>query len=122
MKHFQDKRQIRGRIYSKTTTVLLFILLLLLCKAVVSIYNKQVESRNLRDESLVRLSESKDRQNMIENEMKKLQTDEGIEEEIRTKFNVIKPSEHMAIIVLPAKPIDEAPKEGFFARLWHKIW
>ena len=36
---------------------------------------------------------------MLSSEIERLKTKDGIEEEIRNKFNVVKPGEHLVVIV-----------------------
>lgn len=49
--------------------------------------------------SMVRLNELEQRDRELELKIKKLSTESGLEEEIRSKFNVAKDSENIVIIV-----------------------
>lgn len=120
MKYFEDKKIIRSRVYSRTSVILLAILLLILGKAVWKIYGKELQSRKERDVAEKKLVELKERESALKAQTEALKTDFGKEEEIRSKFSVAKPGEEV-IIVVPKekeKPVEEV---GFFESIWQKI-
>lgn len=96
---FQQKRQIKSVMYSKVSFVVLFILVIFLSKATYNIYQK---SKLSSENNLVvrREYESlKTRKDMLESEIDRLKTDNGVEEEIRGKFNVAKPGETVVVVI-----------------------
>lgn len=99
MVDFQQKKKIRKVIYSRITILVLFIVIIFLFKAVYDIFEKERISAN--DVAAVErdYKSLESRQNMLKSEIDKLNTKEGIEEEIRGKFSVAKPGETVVVIV-----------------------
>src|SRR3989344_2449527 len=78
---------------------LLLILLAVLGNSTRKVYNKKAET----EKALLRMQEEtlelEDRKEILEANLKRIQTDEGMEFEIRKKFNVARAGEGIAIIV-----------------------
>jgi cell division protein FtsB len=70
-----------------------------MAKQVYDIYKKQGLSKEGLISVLNENVELKKREKMLSSEIERLKTKEGIEEEIRNKFNVVKPGEHLVVIV-----------------------
>ena len=96
---FQQKRQIRKIFYSRVTLVLLLIIVVFMVKQVYDIYEKEVVSKNNLDLVVKKYDGLKSREKMLSSEIDKLKTKEGLEEEIRDKFDVEKPGEQTVVIV-----------------------
>lgn len=99
MKELRDKQKLKKTLYSLPMLVLAVLAVLLLGRGAGSVLMKERESaRTLR-----RLEEKnealKARHEELERDVAKLGTEEGIMEEIRSKFNVTRPGEHLAIVV-----------------------
>jgi len=120
MKQFQNKKKIRSKIYSKTVLIILIILSLILVKAVYNIYMKELESRKVMEKTKVKLTELQNRQKKILNETQYLQSDLGLEEEIRSKFSVAKQGEEVIVIVPKEKEI-AAPDPTWFESFSAKV-
>lgn len=120
MKYFQDKKKVRSRIYSRTSVVVLVILLILLGKAVWNIYQKELESRKARDLASKKLSELKSREDSLKSQTDALKTDFGKEQEIRSKFSVARPGEEV-IIVVPKEKEAPLPEPSWFDSFWIKV-
>lgn len=122
MKRFEVKKQLRSRLYSRVTIVVLILVAIFFIKGVVNIYLREAESSKMRKETEVKLAELTSRKEKLGGEIEKLNNSEGIEEEIRTKFNVTKPGEKVVLIVDDNQPTTTEKSTGFFASLWAKIW
>ncbi|HEY4512067.1 MAG TPA: septum formation initiator family protein [Candidatus Paceibacterota bacterium] len=122
MKRFEVKKQFRSRLYSRVTIVILLLFVIFFTNGVVNIYLREAESSKMRSEAEVKLVDLTSRKKKLSAEIEKLNSSEGIEEEIRTKFNVTKPGEKVILVVddSEASSTDQSP--GFFASLWAKIW
>lgn len=96
---FKRKRRVRKLTKSKITLVFLFIIFLLLLRAVWGVYMKNMESKQnltaLEDD--IALLET--RNNTLKNDIQYLQTERGKEEEIRNKYNVKREGEEVIILV-----------------------
>jgi len=96
---FQQKRKIRKIIYSRLTIVILFILVLLLANSTYKIYQKEKLSLEDYNQTKKEYEDLKGRQAMLDSEIARLKTENGIEEEIRSKFSVAKPGETVVVVV-----------------------
>lgn len=121
MKRFQEKRQTMSMVYSKAVLVALFLLILLLGKGVYDIYGRQKESAKFRADSEERMRDLEARKASLSLEVEKLHSEAGVDEKIRSKFNVAKPGENVVLIVNNATTTSTSTP-GFFASLWAKIW
>ncbi len=122
MREFQQKRNTRRKIYSKTTAVILFFLIILVGRGTWNIYQKYQESSQNADRVSVELAKLQGRQADLQKSLSHLDTDEGVEEEIRQKFQVSKDGEKVFVIVdstSSASTTEE--KAGFFGNIWNDI-
>lgn len=122
MLEFQNKKKIRKVLYSFTTLILLSIVFIVLLKAVWSVYKKErISSGNLEKEKLESLK-LKERDKGLTDSILYLNTEEGIENEIRTKFRAVKEGESVAVIVdeqATRTPVTATSTNGFWYRLFH---
>ncbi len=118
MLDFQQKRKIRSFAYNKFTLIALFILVLIFLHSTWVIYQKEQESQRLKNISEQHLEELKYRNTDLEARMERLQTDSGIEEEIRSKFTVAKEGENMVVVVDDQNAATTSPQPvGFWQKL-----
>ena len=93
--------------------VVLLVLVMFMAKQVYDIYQKQGLSKEGLTSVLNENAELQNREKMLSSEIDRLKTKDGIEEEIRNKFNVVKPGEHLVVIVDDASTSkDEAVKQN----------
>jgi len=96
---FQQKKKARKILYSKLSIFILLILVILLGRSTYHIY----ERKQLSDNDYASVKKSYDNLNarevMLNSEIARLNTQSGIEEEIRSKFNVSKPGERVITVV-----------------------
>jgi len=120
MTDFQQKKQFKKVIYSKISFVILFILVVFLGKSAYDIYGKyKISSENYI--SIKKDYDSlKERFNMLNSEIDRLQTDIGMEGEIRSKFNVAKPGETVVTIINGSSTLTNTNNQGkdFWSNLW----
>lgn len=99
MEDFRSKQKIRKRLYSRTTFFTLLLITVLLLKGVWGAWDKHRESRaNLKNVE-VELVEARNRESELATRIEKLETQEGVEKEIRERFSVTKPGEEIVLIV-----------------------
>jgi cell division protein FtsB len=99
MLEFQEKKRLKKRIYSYGSIILLCLLAFFLAKAAFGVYKKAAISRENKERAARELEKLETRETMLQNEIARLSSAEGIEEEIRGRFNVVKEGEQIAIIV-----------------------
>lgn len=116
---FEQKRKLKRFLYSKTMLVILSILLLLIGRATWNVY-KKVELSNAHLE-LAQKEYDKliERQTALVSQIDRLNTEQGVESEIRQKFKVAKEGEGLAVIVDDDLKVDMSTttKKG----LWEKL-
>ncbi len=115
MRQFQERKNIRRKVYSKPVLIGMIVLCLLLTKAVVNIYLKYRSSVEDRRVLELKLTELKEREQVLESDIKNLESEEGLEHEFRKKFNVAKPQEQL-IVVLPDEEKSEDVAEVSFMK------
>jgi len=102
-----------------------FVLVILLCVVVVFAFNmiglieKEKETAQKKALILDEIDTLNKRETMLRSDINKLNTDDGIEDAIRDKYQVVKPGEKMVVIVDDKKPIevqDNDPKND------HTFW
>lgn len=99
MLDFQQKRKIRSVAYNKVTLIILFLLILVMAHSTWTIYKKEQTSKEMKDISLQNVEELRARSEDLKSKVDTLKTNTGIEEEIRSKFNVTKDNESMVVVV-----------------------
>jgi len=99
MNIFEQKRQIRRLMYSKIAMVGLFVVCGFLANGLFNIYGKARESmdrKNLSAQSLVRLQE---REAKLQAEIERLDSRNGLEEELRNRYSLSKEGERVIVII-----------------------
>src|SRR5258706_2777770 len=106
----------------------MFLALLYISYSSYGLFGKFKEARKKRAIAEAALIETEARKAQVQADLDKLSTDRGREEVIREKFNVVKEGE--GVVVIPGAINDNEtstlvqaqPKEGFFQKLWVKIF
>ncbi len=99
MLDFQQKRKARSIAYNKITIVILIMLVLVGARSTWLVYQKKVSSEEMKNESLKNVENLRLRDEELKQKIDRLKTKEGIEEEIRLKYNVVKEEENMVVVV-----------------------
>jgi cell division protein FtsB len=119
MLDFQQKRKVRSVIYSRITLIVLLLLVLWFIHSTFTVYKKMKESETAKDLSLNDLEKLKDRSDDLRVKIDELDTERGIEGEIRSKFSVAKDNEEMVVIL---DDVDNVPTPGSKKlTFWQKI-
>jgi cell division protein FtsB len=118
MREYKQKKKIKKRIFSKVSVVILLILFVLLVRATWSVYIKSAESAANLARVNKSLTEAEKRQVALKKETERLKTEQGIEKEIRHKFQVSKEGEKVIVIVNDNKAsIPTSTKPTFLNKL-----
>lgn len=110
------------KLYSKPVLILLFLAIIVLTKAAWGVYLKEQESRKNVAMVKTELEALEKRRAILVAETEKLNTEEGVEEAIRRKFQVSKDGESVLVVV--DKPLPAAineDKRGFFGKVWESV-
>ncbi len=96
---FQDKRKIKRFVYSRTVLIVLIIFIIILLNAVWKVYRKQAITKINLNKTASVYSDLKNREETLSNEITRLKSDNGREEEIREKYGMIKANEEVIVII-----------------------
>ncbi|MBI2065696.1 MAG: septum formation initiator family protein [Candidatus Zambryskibacteria bacterium] len=123
MKELQKKQKIRRIMYSIPSLILLSIIAFLLAKGAVGVMDKKRDSselsRNLSEEAVALTL----REQQLKEEVARLQTEEGVEDEIRERFSVTQEGEFVAVIV-DSRNVSTSTDTSmlpWYKRLWNVI-
>ncbi|MBX4189032.1 septum formation initiator family protein [Candidatus Parcubacteria bacterium] len=123
MRELQKRQRIKQRLYSTPALVVFVVFTLFLARGAVGIMLKERQSAAdvlALEAKSIALSEEERRLNT---EINKLKTEEGINEEIKQKFNVSAAGERVAVIVDSSKSSssDASSTEPWYKRFWDGI-
>lgn len=121
MREFQERNTIKKRIYSKTTLVILLVVLGLMIHGLYSVYQKEKESRTEVERVKREQVAVEGRYNNIQKGSDDLKSEAGIEAEIRNKFDVVKPGEGVIVVVNKNPTAIETDKQGVLKKFWNSI-
>ncbi len=119
MVDFQVKKNINKIIYSKVVLVLLMILIIIILIQLYDIYFKYKISQDNTRKTAANLEILKEKEVYLKSEITRLESQTGIEEEIREKYGVIRPGEE--IIVILDDTDEDLKSQEINKSLWTKI-
>ena len=99
MLDFQQKNKIRKYLYSRPVVIIVLVIAVYSLYSTWSIYRKMAESKAKMEESEQQLLALSAKSTAIDTQIGELQTQDGVEREIRSKFGEAKSGENMAVIV-----------------------
>jgi len=122
MREFSRKRKVRQFMFSIPVLILLFIILFFVAKGSWGVYKKYSLSKSELENSQSDLAVLEEKKQTIETKIEKLQTETGIEKEIRSKFDVAREGEKL-IVIVEDKVAEEivVEKKGFFGNFFTTI-
>lgn len=119
MLDFQQKRKVKSFIYNRVTIGIIFVLVLYSSYSTIRVYQKQRESQLLKDVATKKLLELEQRDREIDFRINDLDTKQGLEREIRGKFNVSKDDENMVVVL--DKESSTTSNQNVKIGFWQKI-
>lgn len=123
MRELENRQKFKRRLYSLPALMALLAITVLLVKGAYSIMLTERESS--REAKLLALDVATlaEREKVLEEAIQKLETEEGIEEEIKSKYNVAREGERVAVIVDRPSNIATTTQEekSWFKRMWTAI-
>lgn len=125
MDYLRRKQKVRGRLYGKTVRIILVIVLLLLIRPTWKIYQKSRESEANLKRAEQEQAALEQRKNELSRDLENIKTDQGRDEEIRSKLGVAKAGETVVVIVddkkepAAAEPVPQ--KTNTLSRAWSTV-
>lgn len=123
MKELQRKQRIKRAMYSLPSLMFLIVIAFFLVRGAVGVLEKRAESaryvKELREEAQALTLRSQE----LEASIARLNTEEGVVEEIKEKYNVSLDGEHIAILVddAPEPFSTDESKDEWYERWWGVI-
>ena len=93
---------------SRITIAVLLVLIFFVARGAWSVYKKEEDSKNSLDIAEKAYAELQGRQDLLASQIAALKTSRGVETEIRSRYEVAKPGEEVALVVDDATTSTEA--------------
>lgn len=121
MRKFQEKSGFRKIVESRPVLLILFVILLLFAWNIFTFLDKGREAKRNLDIANNKLTELENNKKKLENDLKALDSVDGIEASIRNKYGLVKEGEEVVIVVDDKNaPIEVPEKETVFTKI--KNW
>ena len=117
---FHEKRKLRGYVYTRYTAAGILLLAGILSLSVFERFVVEREMAARAKETKAQLVELEQQAAALENKVEHLKDDRGVEEELRKRFDAIKPGEQVVVILddgergVAVEPEEEEPVEADF--------
>ena len=123
MKELQRKQQLRRVLYSIPSLIILTVLAFLVARGAERMVVKEYQSSERVEALAKQATDLASREEKLERNVTYLKTDEGVKEEIRSKFGVTQAGEHVAIIVdeRHSSTSTDDMKKPWYKRFWDAI-
>lgn len=99
MLRFQEKKTFKRYLYSRISLCILGILILFAGHAVYGVYTKAQSANAFLADAKKKLGDMQEREKYFSSEIERLKSDQGIEQEIRSKFQVAKEGEKVIVLM-----------------------
>jgi cell division protein FtsB len=123
MRELESKQRLRKVLYSTPALILFLIILTLLFNGTLDIFKKERQSAQILNSLVEEYDTLSERKIEIEEDIARLDTDEGIREEIRAKFSVSAEDEQTVTILNPkdTEEMSATTSLRWYRRLWNVI-
>lgn len=101
MAEFYEKRKLKKLMYSPPVLAVFTLFVLLFVSAAWGAHQKERDTASKRQEAAAGLAELQAREAALRSNLDRLNSESGMESEIRDRFDVGKPGEHEIVIVDP---------------------
>ena len=120
MKELRQKQIVKRRMYSTPVLIILLVVTGLIIHSTYKIVQKYRESAGYVDVLKQKANDLAEREIQLKGDITRLGTDEGIDTEIKEKFNVSKEGERVAIIVGEANNSSNTATSTL--HWWKSLW
>lgn len=117
MRDFQQRKKVRKILYSRNSVIVLAVVTVFLARGAIGVLQKNWESKKNVEMVELQLAEARVKSAELKRDISLINTEAGMEREIRQKFSVSKGGEQVAIVVEPrptSTNVDQTPN-GFWA-------
>ena len=121
MREVQQKRKVRQILYSNWVLVTLLVITVIVVRASWNVYMKEVTSARYVANAQDSLDKVTADEAQLKNAVDALNTQEGLEAEIRRKFMVVKPGEQIAVIIDKSPTATSSSQPAPAKTWWDKV-
>ena len=121
MREIQQKRKVRQILYSNWVLVTLLVITVIVVRASWNVYMKEVTSARYVANAQDSLDKVTADEAQLKNAVDALNTQEGLEAEIRRKFMVVKPGEQIAVIIDKSPTATSSSQPAPAKTWWDKV-
>ena len=123
MKELQKRQRIKRIVYSVPSLFLLSVVSFFLARGALRVLDKANESSRLSKDLEAQAVILTLREQELNEDIRRLQTEEGVKEEIKERFSVTQEGEHVAVVVdeRRAASSTEEGKLSWYKRFWIAI-
>lgn len=123
MLDFRKKRTARRIVRSRIVIGILAVAVIFLGNATWNAYQGYSKAKEKEEHVVRQLEALTERKEGIEKDLNRLQTQRGVEAELRQRYNVGKEGEEVVVVVSEKNNLEteESNERGFVATLWHAI-
>lgn len=123
MQDFRKKRAFKRRLYSKLVLIVLLLIFIFVLRGTWDIYQKSQVSKEKLERTQAEFEQVEAKRVNLEADIARLETETGIEAEIRSKFDVAREGEHVIVLVegdevVPSVEPKPEGLRGFFTTLF----
>ncbi|QSH39678.1 hypothetical protein JXR01_01575 [Candidatus Kaiserbacteria bacterium] len=119
MLRISDKRALKKLFFGKLGIIVLLILFMVFVKGTWSVYKKASFAQENKERAVQELDALYEHEMLLKEELARLGTKRGLEEEVRHKFDVGREGETLIVLVdTPDVPTEKKEEEG---GIWHTI-
>ena len=123
MINFQQTRRRRNILHSKPVLAFLFILVLVFAWGMIGFFGKMRLTKGNRELAETKVAELGKEKQKLSADIARLETESGVEENIRQKFGLAKQGEGLIVVVDDKNPPKVVEKEkSFFSFLFFWSW
>ena len=118
---FQERKKIRKTLYSKTSLVVLAIVLFVVSNGAWHIYQKAAIARAERDRAAQSLADLQARTTELQASLARIQSERGVEEDVRKKYTVARPGEDVVVVVDDTNKKSENSQASSTPGVWARM-
>lgn len=112
MREFQERRKLRRFFFSRPAFAVFSVAAIFLAFSVFKVYKKSSQAVLKNTAVLKDIADTNKRKGELEANLQKLKTEQGVEEELRKKFQIKKPGEEFFVVIEKEPPADNANYSG----------
>lgn len=123
MRELESKHKTRKIFYSTPMLILILFILVIFARGAWRALEKERESSSMVTELEAKASQLEARKADLEMKITRLNTEEGIDEELKSKYNVSTEGEQFAVLVEPKEnqDIDDVSPSVWYEKWWNSL-